>query len=190
MLDGYPLVGAISNVGVLLWWLAAGICLFTFSLARTLGFTRSVRVFLLTSGLLSALLAIDDLFLFHDDLATQLLGLRERHVMLAYLVLVGAWALLNMRVIRDSEWLILAIAAACFAGSIGSDYVTQVGLSDADELGKGLDWGLVIEDGLKFVGIAGWTAYFVRFSQRAVRERFTPGEDLTSESAHSSSGQG
>ncbi len=46
VLDGYRLVGAISNVGVVLWWLAAGICLFTFSLARTLGFARSVRVFL------------------------------------------------------------------------------------------------------------------------------------------------
>ncbi len=86
-------------------------------------------------------------------------------------------------------WLILAIAEACFAGSIGSDYMTQVGLSDAGELGKGLDWGLVVEDGLKFVGIAGWTAYFVRFSQRAVRERFTPVEGLTPESAHSGSGQ-
>ena len=189
VLDGHPLVGVMSNVGIVLWWLAAGICLFTLSLSRWLALDRPVRVFLLTSGLLTVLLALDDQFLFHDELGPQIFGLRERYVMLGYLVLVGAWLLLNLRVIRRSEWLIPAVAMACFAGSIASDYIVQMGLSSGDEIGIGLDWGIVIEDGLKFMGIAGWAAYLIRFSRHQVRDRFKQVSRADANSLETNAGQ-
>jgi hypothetical protein len=109
------------------------------------------------------LLAIDDQFLIHDELAAHYLGLRERDVMAGYLVLVGLWLLLNRKVIRRSEWPILATAGMLFALSVAFDYIVQSTMEDPADIGAGLDWGLFIEDGLKFVGIVGWAAYLIRY---------------------------
>lgn len=171
LLEGYPLLGAMSNVGVVLWWLAAGTCLFTWWLSGPLGLDRGVGVFLLTAGLLTTLLAIDDQFLLHDELVPLYLGLRERYVMAGYLLLVGAWLLLNLRVIRRSEWPLLAGALAFFGGSVATDVVAQATMTDVENLGRGLDWVMFAEDGLKFVGIFGWAAYFFRFCHGTVVER-------------------
>lgn len=163
-----PLVGALSQAGVILWWIAAGVCLFAYVVAKGRGAPRSILVFLLTAGLLTVLLAVDDQFLIHDELASRYLGLRERHVMLAWLALAAGWFALNLRVIRRSEWILLVAAFALFAGSIALDLLLQMGLEDAAAIGTGFDVGLLLEDGLKFVGITAWGAYLIRFSYFAL----------------------
>ncbi len=174
LFDFHPLAGTVSSLGIILWWFAASICLFTFALSHRLGLSRAMRIFLLSSALLTVLLAIDDQFLIHDDLASRVLGLRERHVIVGYLVLVSLYALLNLAVIRRSEWTLLVAALGLFAGSIGADFVTQSLLGESEALGVGLDWGLFIEDGFKFLGIAAWVAYLVRFSYRAILDASQP----------------
>lgn len=171
ILDGHPLVGALSAFGVILWWLTASVCFFTFALARSLGLSRSVRLFLLTSGLFTVLLAIDDQFLIHDDLASRYLGMREREVMAIYLVIAALYVMLNRAVIRRSEWPLLIVALAFFASSIAFDYLVQLTMSSSDSIGVGLDWPMLIEDGFKLLGIAGWSAYLVRFSFFAVTRK-------------------
>ncbi len=168
ILDGHPLVGALSAFGVILWWFTVSVCLFTFALARSLGMSRSVRLFLLTSGLFTLLLAIDDQFLIHDDLASRYLGMREREVMAIYLVIAALYVVVNRAVIRRSEWIILAAALTFFASSIAFDYLVQLTMTSSESLGMGLDWGMLIEDGLKLMGIAGWSAYLLRYSYFAV----------------------
>ena len=175
ILGGYPLVGAQSAFGVILWWFTVSVCLFTFALARSLGRSRSVRLFLLTSGLFTLLLAIDDQFLIHDDLASRYLGMREREVMAIYLLIAALYVIVNRAVIRRSEWIILAAALVFFGSSIAFDYLVQMTMTSSESLGMGLDWGMLIEDGLKLMGIAGWSAYLLRYSYFAVtREDATP----------------
>ena len=171
VLDGHPLTGFMSSLGIILWWVTASVCLFTFALSAPAGLSRTVRVFLLTSGLFTVLLAVDDQFLFHDDLSSRYLGLREREVMAGYLVIAAVYVLVNRAVIRRSEWLILIASLAFFAGSIGFDYLTQLALGGEDSIGVGLDWSLLIEDGMKFIGIVGWSAYLLRFSYFALTRR-------------------
>jgi hypothetical protein len=168
ILGGYPLVGALSAFGVILWWFTFSVCLFTFALARSLGRSRSVRLFLLTSGLFTLLLAIDDQFLIHDDLASRYLGMREREVMAIYLLIAALYVVVNRAVIRRSEWIILGAALVFFASSIAFDYLVQMTMTSSESLGMGLDWAMLIEDGLKLMGIAGWSAYLLRFSYFAV----------------------
>ena len=159
-----PMLGAMSSLGVILWWSTAAVCFFAFALARRFGLARSIQVFLATSALLTTLLAIDDQFLLHDLLASRYLGLRERHVMLVYLVLAIGYLALNVRIIRRSEWLVLLSALLFFAGSIGTDFLYQEAITDADAIGEGFDVGLFIEDGFKFLGIAAWSTYLIRFA--------------------------
>ncbi len=168
ILDAHPLVGALSAFGVILWWFTVSVCLFTFALARSLGMSRSVRLFLLTSGLFTLLLAIDDQFLIHDDLASRYLGMREREVMAIYLLIAALYVIVNRAVIRRSEWIILAAALVFFGSSIAFDYLVQMTMTSSESIGIGLDWGMLIEDGLKLMGIAGWSAYLLRFSYFAV----------------------
>ena len=171
ILHGDPLTGVVSAFGVILWWFTASICLFTLVLSRSLGLGRPIRVFLLSSGLLTLLLAVDDQFLIHDELAPNFLGMREREVMAVYLVLASIYLFVNRSIIRRSEWVILATAFVFFGGSIAVDYFVQVTMTSADTIGVGLDWGLFFEDGLKLMGIAGWSAYLVRFSYFAVTQQ-------------------
>ena len=164
VLDGHPLVGALSQLGVIIWWVTASVCLFSFLVALKWGAPRATLVFLLTSGLLTAWLAVDDQFLIHDDLASRYLGLRERHVMAVLLVLAAGWFLANLRVIRRTEWGLLAVSLGLLAASIATDLAVQTFADDLSTIGSGLDWSLLLEDGLKFMGIVGWSAYLVRFS--------------------------
>jgi hypothetical protein len=177
----HPLVGFMSWMGIILWWLAAGICFFTLALSRALALGRPIQVFLLTSGLLSLLLAIDDHFLFHEDLAAEYLGLRKRHVIVAYMLFAGGWLLLNRSIIRRSRWSILAVSLLLFATAIAADFVVQTSVADTAEIGLGLDWGLFVEDGLKFLGIVGWATYLVLMCYLAITTRDPPLEARTTD---------
>ncbi len=173
LLDVHPLLGGMSSLGIILWWVTAATCYFSFALSRRLGLSRGIQLFLITSALLTTILAIDDQFLIHDVLASKYLGLRERHVMLVYLALLGGYLVANLSTIRRSEWVVLLASLAFFAGSVASDYIEQAAMTDVASLGAGLDWGLFLEDGLKFLGIAAWSTYLVRFSYATLADGLT-----------------
>ena len=180
LLDVHPLLGGMSSLGIILWWITAATCFFSFALSRRFGLSRGIQLFLITSALLTTILAIDDQFLIHDVLASEYLGLRERHVMLVYLVLIGGYLVVNLSTIRRSEWVILLASLSFFAGSVATDYIEQATMTDVASLGAGLDWGLFLEDGLKFLGIAAWSTYLMRFSYAILANSLTwdPPDDI------------
>lgn len=148
----HPLTGLLSNLGILLWSAAAAVSLFTW---MVLG-RRQMNMpagFFLASGLLTLLLLLDDLFLFHEDLAEGYLGIGQATVLALYVLLSGAYGLAFRRTILRTEYVLLASAVACFAASI---------LFDAIEDDWTNRWQYLIEDGFKFLGICNWCAYHVR----------------------------
>src|SRR5688572_9327807 len=58
----HPLIGVVSNVGILLWCATAVICLFGGSLLRQKGMHAEAR-FLLWGGVMTLVLLVDDLFM-------------------------------------------------------------------------------------------------------------------------------
>jgi hypothetical protein len=170
VLGAPPLLGVGSVIGVLIWWTAVGICLFAAALLRHLGQDGQLPVFLVWAAIISAILALDDQFLFHDELAEDLLGLRERYVMLIYIGMVAVWILWYRRVIARTTWLILAVSLGCFAASVGIDALHQVLYVTTNE-GRTLPAATFVEDAAKLFGIAAWTAYLVDVSFRAIIER-------------------
>jgi len=148
----HPLTGILSNLGILLWCASAAVSLFTWMVLWRRPMDMPVG-FLLASGLLTLQLLLDDLFLFHEELAEGYLGIGQATVMALYVLLAGAYVLSFRRTILRTEYILLASAVACFAVSI---------LFDAVEDHWTNRWQYLIEDGFKFLGICNWCAYHVR----------------------------
>src|SRR5262245_59972388 len=70
-----PLLGVISNIGILLWSASAAVCLFTYLIVRGRRQDREVRLFFLLFGLLTLVLMLDDLFQFHEEVFPKYLNL-------------------------------------------------------------------------------------------------------------------
>lgn len=148
----HPLIGALSNLGILLWTASTTICLFCFLLIRKLNLP-TVSQFFLYFGVLTFLLMIDDLFMIHDDLLTRYLNLDENYVYAFhfFITLIGIYYFYYF-ILNHTPYHLIIIPFILFALSILADMTAQYWPSDALQV--------AVEDGVKFIGTAGWTGYF------------------------------
>ena len=152
-LGGNPLTGVQSHLGVLVWWAAAAVCFFGAALLRERQ-DRSGTTFLVWSGSITAVLALDDLFQFHEDLAVRYLRLDDKAVVLVYGVAVVTYLVRYRKMILRSDYSLLVAGLTLFAAS----NVVDVFLQDRWMS----DGRIFLEDGLKLLGIASWSSYLVR----------------------------
>lgn len=152
-----PYFGLLSNIGILFWCAAATLCFFLSSLAPTTGGDLSRRFFL-CSGLLSLLLLLDDFFQLHEVVLPSLLGIRQRYVLLFYLLLAATFRASFRETIRRHHPLLLALALAFFAVSLGED-IFALAAEPCHYL---------VEDGAKFFGIICWFNYFALICREEV----------------------
>lgn len=144
--------GFLSNLGVLLWCASAAIYLFTGFLVRGRQGAAADRRFLRTSGLLTAFLLCDDLFMLHEQALPTYLHIPEAAVYAAYGATV-IWYLFRSRfALLRTEFTLLGAAFLFLGGSV---------LIDASSEGRYLS-----EDGFKFLGIVAWAVYACRTSWR------------------------
>lgn len=155
-------LGAVSYVGILLWTAAATLCLFARKLLPRVE-EAEVRSFLLASALLSAVLGLDDLFMLHDSLAPAYLGVPEKVVVLGYGALALGYVVRFRRLVWRTEYFPLLVAGGFFALSVGVDAL------DVDDTRF-----LLVEDGAKLAGIAGWCSYLGHMAGQAVRASLAP----------------
>jgi hypothetical protein len=126
LLDFHPLTGLVSQLGILIWWSAAVASLVTAALIAPRGTGAPERSFLLWSGVITAVLVLDDLFLFHENLAERYLGLGQRHIVVAYVVIAGLYVARFRSVLRSAadRWL-LATSVGLLAMSLATDYIHE-----------------------------------------------------------------
>ncbi len=155
--------GVVSNLGAIAWSAAAAICLFAFFSTDNTIVDRRLRSYLLFSGLLTSMLLFDDLFLLHEQFFPEYLSVPKRMVIAAYGVLTMLHFAAFRRIVKQTEYFILAIALAFFGVSLFVDLVPSQSLP--------FFWRLmnyVVEDGAKLLGIAVWLVYFSRVSAAAL----------------------
>lgn len=151
-----PFIGVASNLGVILWSASATICLFSWAILRhSLGETR-FSTFLLCSGLMTILLLLDDLFLFHEIVFPRYFGVNEKIVFIGYGGLILCWMVMFKKCILKTEYLILLIAFGFFGLSL---FIDTFQYRIESVIG---DWRILFEDGFKLLGIVGWLGYFLR----------------------------
>jgi hypothetical protein len=145
--------GLLSSVGILFWWAGAAVCLFSAAVLARSGSAPALRSFLLAAGLLTALLALDDLFRLHESVLPRLLGVPELAVYAAYGALGAGFVLRFRAVAFAAEGRLLAFAVLCLGASVALDVLSPPAIDP-----------YLLEDSSKFVGIVGWFVYFLRQS--------------------------
>lgn len=165
VLGGAFYTGFLSNLGILLWCAAAALCFFGFVLLRKGPFSR----FFLAAGLLGALLMLDDLFLLHEVFFPHYMHLPEKAVYAGYLVAVVFFVLRFWRLILfETGFPLLGFAFFSFALSMLADI--REGYSE---------WDYLLEDGFKFLGIAGWLGYFSKTAYERIKRELVRGGEFS-----------
>lgn len=149
----HPLSGVLSNLGIVVWCVAASCCALAAAVLRSRG-PKNLYTFLLYSSLLSAFLMFDDLFQFHEDLSGDI-GLNQKVVYVLYGLSIVSYLIYFRRILLKTNVIPFLIALACLFSSIVVD--TVVYKLFGDQLGDWLDF---IEDGVKWIGIVFWCYYF------------------------------
>lgn len=141
--------GLLSNLGAMLWAAAAALC---FLGAYWTWKTGRVFWFYLGSGLITAWCGLDDLLLFHDQFLRYYVGIPEKPIFAAYVILFGAFLLVFLKdILREPSSSIWFCAWGCLGASMLIDVLVPYGHMET-----------FAEDVVKFAGIGFWLAYFFR----------------------------
>ena len=157
--DIAPYVGFVSNIGILLWCATAVICLFSWQLLRVSENRSQHLPFIFWSGLLTVILMLDDLFLLHEDIFPNELGISQKIIIILYFGLVAGWLFYFRGIILSGDFTFLILALGFFGLSIGVDY-----LDEPVEQIVG-QWRIFFEDGFKLLGIGIWLYYFASMTK-------------------------
>lgn len=151
-------VGAFSNIGVMFWSAATVLCLFTAYLVRERFNNNGDFKFLLVSGLITLLLAFDDMFQLHEDVLPHYAHIPANAVILTYINIFIIYIILFWRKILSTEFIILLSA------------FFLLGLSTViDLLPLPLEKDSFLEDAIKLFGIVSWFIYFCRYCRQMLR---------------------
>ena len=150
--DTHPFVGMISNLGIILFAIAAAYSFFSYYLLRHSHLHKKSKQFLLVLGLFTTILTLDDLFLIHEY--SFILGVSEKYIYLLYALLSIAFFLSFNKEILNIHKNYFFLAIVFFAISVLSD---QFLYSDPSSSLKS-----VIEDGAKFLGIVNWMTFIIK----------------------------
>ncbi len=165
VLGGAWYAGFLSNVGALLWTIAATASLLTWWVQRRRA--GAGANLLLWAGLLTAAELLDDLFLLHDAVY-PMLGVPEQAVFASY----GLATLTLAGVFRERLGRAGVVA-------VGSTLVLFGASFAVDQAWSG---NQLFEDSFKFLGIAVWTSYLVVLSAAELRAEWAPGREPTDDS--------
>ncbi len=142
--------GAISNLGVLLWASAAAILFFAaLVVALVAGRAHHHHIIRFTlAGVLTTLLCVDDFFLVHDIVLPKF-GFSETLAYAVYAGFAAAYVLYARADILAARWPLFFVSVGCLALSVQIDVFYNI-----DD-----DFRLLVEDGAKLLGIAGWLSF-------------------------------
>ncbi|MFH4965290.1 hypothetical protein V8G69_09835 [Gaetbulibacter sp. M235] len=154
-----PFVGVISNLGVLLWCCTASICIF--SGVFILNIYKKHAAFLIFSGIFTAILMFDDLFMFHDYGIYLIIpfDFAQNIVLISYMIFSLFYIIRFYKTILLENYFILGTAFFFLGLSIFIDMLFESG---------GLEY--FIEDGLKFLGIVSWMLFFNTTSYKYLKK--------------------
>jgi hypothetical protein len=164
-------VGLFSDIGVLAWCVGATAALIAYAVGRKRGWPREWNAFFLLGGVFTAIMCLDDLFLFHEEIFPVYVFSRkglihfhmsEKVVYAAYGVVALTFLVKCRATIRQTDCVFLYLALAFLALSLlveGGLKKHQIASKEVRDL---------LEDGSKFLGIMGWAFYFALTSFRAL----------------------
>lgn len=159
-------VGLLSNFGAMLWCCTVGICLFTCAVLRTRGVAARRCSMLLCAAAFSFLLLLDDVLMLHERVFGTLLPNGQLATYVVYGAAVACFCWRFRTNLLRSDYLTLVLSAGLLGASAGLDVLKEV--LSIDLFAGALH--VVVEDGLKLMGIILWLLYFARLSQQHIAQ--------------------
>lgn len=143
-------LGFFSNVGIIIWSAAMTICFYcAFSMPSVTD--NHNREFLLASGVITLLMALDDLFQLHEDVFPKYFSISENMVYITYLNLYLIYFIRYRRQLLNSDFIALGVS------------FFLLGLSTIiDLLPLPLPKDTFLEDAIKLLGAVTWMVYYIR----------------------------
>lgn len=156
----HPLSGALSSLGILLWFGCATLYGFSAWQVTTRQHARAAAHLMCYAGL-SAYLCLDDLFQIHETLAPRYLGWSEKAVygLLALAMTTHLWVHRHVHVRTAPGVLLLSLCG--LAASVGVDSILAPWAETLH------DWSYLLEDGFKWLGITAWAWLAIEHSRLA-----------------------
>jgi hypothetical protein len=147
-----PYVGMLSSLGIFIWCASVTLCWFSWYFLRMRNPNSGRKNFFFVSGLITAIIAIDDLFQFHEVIVPDYIGIHEVSFYIAYTFILIVFNIKYVNTLMNKYFSILITSYFFLAISIVFDVFFE----------EIVPFGTYIEDGLKFMGIALWSAYFFK----------------------------
>jgi hypothetical protein len=160
-----PLLGLLSTLGILIWSATAAVWLCTYIIAQ--GADLSQQRLAASSVVLTAWLAFDDGFQFHEFLAPHYLHIAENWVLFGLLCAISAYLFTFRNQLRRTPYR-LNWALGLLSASVIVDLLSE---SAEPLLGQ---WEYFVEDGLKWAGIVGWLAFALGEFRRTLASSIDP----------------
>lgn len=155
-----PFIGIISNIGALMWCTTASICFYAGGLLWSFG-NKNYALFLIYSGVFTAILLIDDFFMLHDSAVYYIINhdFAQYSIYLSYAIF-ALWYVFNFyKVILKQNYILIGLAFFFLGISVLIDIIFEsVGLQ------------YFIEDSFKFLGIISWMLFYIITSHQLVIE--------------------
>jgi hypothetical protein len=150
-----PYAGLFSHLGVLAMTVSGAISVFAALVLPCSGREKQV---LLSAGLLSLWLAVDDLFMLHEALLPRLIGLPEAMTLGVYVALgLGLLGLIGP-VVLTRRYLGLWASGGFLAAMLATDLTFEVATSAS----------LLIEEAAKVCGFMLWAAFWIAEARTAL----------------------
>ncbi|MCP9237143.1 hypothetical protein [Lewinella sp. JB7] len=143
--------GLLSQLGFFFWSVPVGALLLILVMGDWL--RAHSRGFILYSFLLTMGLALDDVFMLHETVLPDTLGVPQGIVFAVYIFSMAGYLLFNQTAILRAPFPILFVALGLFGTSM------LVDLAPGPERLIGIDMVFLLEDGAKLGGIIFWTCF-------------------------------
>jgi len=147
-----PYVGMLSSLGIFIWCASVTLCWFAWYFLRTQNKDSGRKNFFLVSGLITTIIAVDDLFQFHEIIVPDYFGIPEISFYIVYTLTLIVFNVKYINILMNRYFSILILGYSFLAVSILFDMFIE----------DHVPFGTYIEDGLKFVGISLWSFYFFK----------------------------
>jgi hypothetical protein len=147
-----PYVGMLSSLGIFIWCGSVTLCWFAWYFIKIRNPNSGRKNFFLVSGFITSIIAIDDLFQFHEIIIPDYFGIPEVTFYVTYILTLIFFNIKYINTLMNRHFSLMIISYFLLAFSIIFDMVFE----------DVVPFGTFIEDGLKFMGIAFWSAFFFK----------------------------
>lgn len=155
--------GILQRIGVILWGGTVLVTLFSFSILKSSENLKDIKKFLLYSGIFFGYFLMDELLLIHNFILPKVFNIHQLIVLIVYVILTVLFLLKFRNLIKKNNISLFAVAVTFLGLSVLVDILSYLNVVR-------FSFRYLLDDGLKFLGIANLFIYYLIYCRFALRK--------------------